>query len=169
MVILISSIIVFALEVLQIGYIPILNLSSDIDVYSETNEVLIPFAHYLVLFMALVPSIAYAFFKADNLAFRLVARAQAKGNVLENIKVRKKGIVLKDHAKAASLGGQVCNISSFKQNRTGVGLFQTGDHSERGRLAAAGWSKQAKKLAALHLEGDISHGCGVVEPLGKIF
>lgn len=67
-VILSLSIAVFALEIAKLGYIPIFNLLSGVNVYSETNDVLIPFAHYLVLFVALVPAIAYAFFKEGKIS-----------------------------------------------------------------------------------------------------
>jgi len=65
--VLFAAIIVFALEIRMLGYVPILNLASGIDVYGETNEALIPFAHYLVLFMALVPAIAYIYYKQNRL------------------------------------------------------------------------------------------------------
>jgi len=65
--VMISAIIVFILEIRLLGYVPILNLASGIDVYGETMDALIPFAHYLVLFMALVPAIAYIFYKENRI------------------------------------------------------------------------------------------------------
>ncbi|WP_316787314.1 O-antigen polymerase [Pedobacter frigiditerrae] len=65
----ILGILIFLLEIVKIGYMPILNLGGGLDVYSEANENLIPFGHYLVLFMALMPSIAYTFWKLKRINF----------------------------------------------------------------------------------------------------
>lgn len=68
LLVMLAAIVVFALEIRMIGYVPILSLSSQVDVYGEMNENLIPFAHYLVLFMAMVPAIAYIFYKEEKLS-----------------------------------------------------------------------------------------------------
>jgi len=52
--------------------------------------------------------------------------------------MRKQRVVLKDHAKPAAFSGPVCDVARFKLNAAGIRLFQSGDHSERGCLAAAG-------------------------------
>ena len=58
---------------------------------------------------------------------------------------------------------------SVKLDRAGVGFLQTGDHSQRGRLAAAGWTKQAKKLALLDVERDVGDGARLIESSWKDF
>lgn len=57
----------FLLEVIKIGYFPILNVGKNLDIYEESNENLIPFGHYFVLFMAFYPAIFYAKYKQNLL------------------------------------------------------------------------------------------------------
>lgn len=63
----VAGVFVFSLEVMKIGYMPVLNLGNGLDVYSETNESLIPFGHYLVLFMSLTPAIGFTFWKLERI------------------------------------------------------------------------------------------------------
>jgi hypothetical protein len=49
----------------------------------------------------------------------------------------KESVVLKDHAEAAALRREVGDVLVLKEDRTGVGLFQAGDHPQRRCLATA--------------------------------
>lgn len=58
----IMAFLTFVGECLIFGYIPILNFSG-LDVYNETNSKLIPFFHYFINLMGLVPAWAYIYLK----------------------------------------------------------------------------------------------------------
>ena len=64
-VLLILGIIIFLLEMLYLGYLPIINLGNDLNVYEDSNHSLMPFGHYIVLFMAFMPSISYTYYKLN--------------------------------------------------------------------------------------------------------
>jgi hypothetical protein len=69
--------------------------------------------------------------------------------------MRKERIVLKDHAKAAPLRGEVGNVGAVKIDSAGVRSFEARNHSERSCFAATGWTKQTKKLTAFDFESNI--------------
>jgi hypothetical protein len=48
--------------------------------------------------------------------FALVTCAQAERDVLEDVQVWEEGVVLKDHAEAASLGWEVCDVLILKED-----------------------------------------------------
>src|SRR5437016_2518993 len=97
-----------------------------------------------------------------------MTRAQTERDVFRNVQVRKEGVVLKDHTKAAAFGRQVRYVVSVEFDRSVVRLFQTGDHSKRSRLAASGWTKQAEKLATIDIKRDVGHSLGFIETLRKV-
>ena len=93
--------------------------------------------------------------------------SEAKGDIFEYVQVREERIVLKDHAEAASLGGQVGDIAAVKFNQACIGFLKARNHAERGGLAAAGWAKQAKELTPLNLKRNVGHRLGLIEALGE--
>src|ERR1700752_1510165 len=97
-----------------------------------------------------------------------MTRAQSEGDVFKHVQMRKERIVLKDHAEAASLRRQTRDFFAFEVDRAGVGFFQTRDHSECGRLAAARWTKQSEKLTALHFERHAGDRSGRAEVAGDV-
>ncbi|MNX97294.1 hypothetical protein D3C86_1296520 [compost metagenome] len=68
------------------------------------------------------------------------AKAQPKGNVVENIQVRKQGVALKHHVHAAFFGGQTGRILPIDFQRAGCRLFEACNDPHQGRLAAATWT-----------------------------
>lgn len=52
----------FIIECIVFGYIPILNITN-VDLYGETNEKLVPFLHYFIILNSLLPTWAYVFLK----------------------------------------------------------------------------------------------------------
>lgn len=65
----IMALLTFFTECLIFGYIPILNISR-LDVYNETNTKLLPFLHYFITLMALVPAWAYIYLKEKVISKR---------------------------------------------------------------------------------------------------
>jgi oligosaccharide repeat unit polymerase len=59
------GILFFLLEIKKIGYFPVFNLGSSFDTYADSNENLIPFGHYFVLFIAFYPCLTYIYFKQN--------------------------------------------------------------------------------------------------------
>jgi oligosaccharide repeat unit polymerase len=57
----------FLFEIKKIGYFPILNLDSSMDTYADSNDNLIPFGHYFVLFIAFYPCLTYIYLKHNFL------------------------------------------------------------------------------------------------------
>ena len=48
-------------------------------------------------------------------------------------------------------------------NRTGVGLIQTGDNSEQGRFAAAGWTQDRDELSGFDVQIDTIDRTNIAE------
>ena len=82
-------------------------------------------------------------------------RAQTEGDVLENVQVGKQRVILKHHAEAAMFRRKVCDLTTVELNAASVRSFQSRDYSQRGRLSASRWTKQAKELAALDSDGNV--------------
>lgn len=59
---LIASCLVFVLECVNFGFVPILEVASR-NVYSETNKKLLPFLHYFIVLNSYIPCWAYIFYK----------------------------------------------------------------------------------------------------------
>ena len=57
------SVTFFLLEIKKIGYFPVLNLGSTLNTYADSNDNLIPFGHYFVLYIAFYPSLTYIYYK----------------------------------------------------------------------------------------------------------
>jgi hypothetical protein len=66
---------------------------------------------------------------------RPAPRAQRKGNVLEDIEVRKDRVVLKHHAKATFLWRHSGDVRAVEQNGAAVGADKAGDHHQGSGLA----------------------------------
>lgn len=64
LILLFCSVVVYGLECLKFGYIPILNFTQQ-DVYNDSNTKLIPFLHYFIIITAYLPSWAYIFYKEN--------------------------------------------------------------------------------------------------------
>ena len=49
-----------------------------------------------------------------HFGFGFVTRAQSEGDVLEDVEMREEGVVLKDHAEAASFGREIRDVGVLK-------------------------------------------------------
>src|SRR5207253_10649266 len=78
----------------------------------------------------------------------LLADPQRKRDVFEHRHVRPDGIALKNHPDGTAVGGHEGAIQRRKdflagdEDLTAVGLFQSGDAPQSGRLAATRWAQQ---------------------------
>src|SRR5579872_847731 len=83
---------------------------------------------------------------------------EAIGDVAAHGHVREQGVALKDHCGRALLGGQRVDPLAADENIAGRNDLETGDHSQRRRLAAAGWAKEGDELAFGDIEIEIDDG-----------
>jgi hypothetical protein len=83
--------------------------------------------------------------------------------------MREESVVLKDHAEAATFGGEVCDIGVLKFDGSGVGFLETGNHAQGRSLAAAGWSKQSEELALVDVKRDAGDRVRRSKGTGEIF
>src|SRR6266567_60878 len=75
---------------------------------------------------------------------------QAEGDVFEHGHVLEQGVVLEDEPDVALLHGQIINALAANEHVTGGRHFQTGDHTQHRRLAAAAGSEQGHQLALFY-------------------
>ena len=74
-----------------------------------------------------------------DLSVRRLALAQAKGNVLEDVKMGKQRVVL-EHGRDRTLeGGPALHLLTVHLDGTGGWVVEPGDQAQRRRLAAAAW------------------------------
>jgi hypothetical protein len=83
----------------------------------------------------------------------VLADFQTKRHVVKNGHVRIQGVVLENHGDIAILGGNVVHHFSIDVELAAGNIFETGNHAERGCLAAAG--RADKDYEFLVLDGDI--------------
>ena len=83
---------------------------------------------------------------------------QREAHVVGDSHVRVEGVVLEDHRDVAVLGWQVGDIAVTDPHRAGVDLFEAGEHSQRGRLAAARGADEDHELAIADLEIELVDG-----------
>jgi hypothetical protein len=72
--------------------------------------------------------------------------AQTKSNVLENVQMREKRVILKDHVHWSFVGWQLGDLFSPDQNAARGGGLKAGDHSQQGSFPTAGGPEQTEKL-----------------------
>ena len=84
-------------------------------------------------------------------------------DVLADAHVRVEGVALEDHADVAVFGRDLVDDTVVEADLPGGRLVDTGNHEERGRLAAAGRAEEGNELSALDVEGDVV-GAGYIAP-----
>src|SRR6266567_3471171 len=97
-------------------------------------------------------SLLYTFF---TLGSGNAADFQAITHVALYAEVREQGVVLKDHAKAALLGGHILNRLTIEQNLALAQFQQSGQTVERRGFSAAAWPQQRDELAPTHFKIEI--------------
>src|SRR5215510_912530 len=77
---------------------------------------------------------------------RYLLHAQAELDVLRDIFVGKQCVALKDHAEIAVARLEIVHHASVDADFPRGRVLETGDHSQCGRLATAGWSDEHNEL-----------------------
>ena len=86
--------------------------------------------------------------------------------------MRVEGVVLEHHRHVAVLGILAGDVGLADADRTLVDLLETGEHPQRGGLAAPRGTHEDEELAVVDLEVEVVHGgtlapgkraCGLVE------
>jgi len=75
---------------------------------------------------------------------------QAEAHVLRDRHVRKQRIALKDDAQAALVRLHIGDVAAVEHDAPARRLHETGDHLQRGGLAAARGAEQGDEFAFLH-------------------
>ena len=103
----------------------------------------------------LVGPAEHFFFRGTRATLEVLQR---KEDILAHGQVRIEGVVLKDHAHAAMLGGQAGHVVIAEENPARGGRFQSADQVQRGGLAAARRPQQPDELAVGDFIAEIVHG-----------
>ncbi len=92
---------------------------------------------------------------------------EAEGDVLLHVEVGKNGVGLKDHGDVPLVRGHVVHPLVPEEDVSRGGVLETGQHPQKGGLAATGGAQEGDEFAVLHVEGDRVHrpdgAAGVVE------
>src|SRR5699024_5993805 len=91
--------------------------------------------------------------------FRLVhfAPQQAIGNVVEDIHMRKQGVVLKHHVYFAPVGRLPRHIPALQKYLTTTGFLQARHHSERRAFATSGRPEKREELTVTDRQIKVIH------------
>src|SRR5208283_1186123 len=81
--------------------------------------------------------------------------AQAKGDVLEDVEMRKQRIGLEHHIDRPPVGRQAGKIAALERKPPRVGRLETGDEAHQGRLAAARGTEEREELAWRDFKRDL--------------
>jgi hypothetical protein len=84
-----------------------------------------------------------------------ISRARAVGDIFKNAQVGPDGVVLKDHRRVAVLWRDGIHPLLVEKDVAAVGRDEPGQHSQHGRLAAAGRPEQKEHFAGRDGEGDV--------------
>ncbi len=92
-----------------------------------------------------------------------LAHPHPEGHVVEGAEVREEAVRLEDHAGVPAVGRDLGDVLTVDQHLTGVGVFEPGEHAQRGGLAAAGGAEQREQLPRPHGEVESVEGDGRAE------
>jgi hypothetical protein len=99
---------------------------------------------------------------AVDLGARQLAHLQAEADILAHRHVRPDGVALEDHRHAPLLGRHDArrrgDLLAIHLDRAGRRRYETGDHAQRGGLAAARRTEQRDELSRGKLQREIGHG-----------
>ena len=83
---------------------------------------------------------------------------EREGDVFIDGHVRIKRIVLEDHRDVAVFGRDVVHLLAVDEELAAADLLETGDHAQRGRLAAAARADEHDELLVGHVDIEVLHG-----------
>ncbi len=75
-----------------------------------------------------------------------LAHPQPEGHVAERVEVREEAVRLEHHPGVATVGRHPGDVLAVDQHLAGVGVFEPGEHPQRGGLAAAGGAQQGEEF-----------------------
>ena len=93
-----------------------------------------------------------------HLVLRHLPKLQRELQILSDGHVRIQGIVLKDHGDIPVLGGHVVDQLVVDVELAPGDVLQSGDHPQRGRLAAARRTDKDNELSVADLQVEIVYG-----------
>jgi hypothetical protein len=93
-----------------------------------------------------------------DLLLGLPGDLEGEAHVLGDGHVRVERIVLEHHRDVAVLGREVGDVAVADADRTAVDVLETGEHAQRGGLAAAGRADEDEELAVADLDVECVHG-----------
>ncbi len=104
----------------------------------------------------------------SDLSFRSLADLESEGDVAAHRHVFERCIVLEDEADVALLRRQRRRVFAGDLDRSAVGLLETGDDAQQGRLATATGAEQCGQRTGRDVDGDIVQGDEVAETLDDV-
>ena len=73
------------------------------------------------------------------------------------------GVVLKDRVHVAGVRRHASDVGAGELDRAGIGLLESGDHSQHRGLPGAGWAEEGEELPVVDVEIYIVHRNDVTE------
>ena len=95
---------------------------------------------------------------AVRVRLRDLLELEREGNIFIDGHVRIKRIVLEDHRDVAVFGRDVVHLLAVDEELAAADLLETGDHAQRGRLAAAARADEHDELLVGHVDVEVLHG-----------
>src|SRR3954469_25555239 len=103
-----------------------------------------------------------------DLGFRPLRLLQPEGDVVVDVQVREERVVLEHSVDVALVRRCVGNVCAIQEDLTGSWLLEAGDHSQSGRLPAAGRPEEREELTTRDVEIDAVHRGHLGELLGQL-
>ena len=94
--------------------------------------------------------------------------AKAEGEVVVHRHVWIEGVRLEDHGHVPSARRDVVDDAVADEDPAARDLLESGEHPQRGRLAAARRADEDEELAVGDVDAEVVDGGGLVEPLGDV-
>ncbi len=96
--------------------------------------------------------------------------AQAEGDILEDVHVLEKSVVLEDESRPAVIGAGVGDVFVVKEDLplSGIGKFQARDNAQERGFARATGAEQGEQFAVVDIEADLFQCHEFVECLGDV-
>jgi hypothetical protein len=92
---------------------------------------------------------------------------QTEGNILIDVEVREKCVVLEDQTKVPEMRRCGTQVDPIPKDLSGLRFFQPGNDVEQSRFAATARAHQADELSFAHCEGDILQRLYLTRPCAE--
>ena len=90
-----------------------------------------------------------------DLLLRRLLHPKAESDILKNRHIAEKGVALKNKSDPPLTAGDIIDDFAVDQDLTGIRMLQAGNHSQDGRLAAAGGAQQGNQFSSGDTDIDI--------------